>query len=122
MARLTIEDCIDKVPSRFELVALAAQRAKEIAGGAKITVDRKNDKDAVVALREIAEDKVSPDYLRESLIKRYQAKQVADEADVPEDDVTEEMQAEMANYSIDNKDLKHISASYDDFESEGDDE
>ncbi len=56
MARVTVEDCVDKVPNRFELVALAAHRAREIAAGSHLTIDRDNDKNPVVALREIAEE------------------------------------------------------------------
>ena len=58
MARVTVEDCVEKLPNRFELVALAAQRAREISAGAPLLLDRDNDKNPVVALREIAEDKV----------------------------------------------------------------
>jgi DNA-directed RNA polymerase subunit omega len=72
MARVTVEDCVLKVPNRFELVMLAAQRTRDIAAGAKLTVDRDRDKNPVVALREIAEDTVPQDGLREELIKRHQ--------------------------------------------------
>lgn len=71
MARVTVEDCVEKVINRFELVALAAERAKEINSGATITVDRDNDKDAVVALREIAGG-FSIEVLREALTVRLQ--------------------------------------------------
>ena len=74
MARVTVEDCAEVVPSRFELVALAAQRAKLIAAGGEIAVDRDNDKDAVVSLREIAGRKVDVNYLRELLIQSCQEK------------------------------------------------
>ena len=59
MARVTVEDCVDKVPNRFDLVLLAAQRAREISGGAEMTIDRDRDKNPVVALREIAEQTIS---------------------------------------------------------------
>lgn len=72
MARITVEDCIGRVPSRFELVMLAAQRARDISAGSALTVDRDNDKNPVVALREIAEQTVKPDELRESLITSLQ--------------------------------------------------
>ena len=65
MARVTVEDCVDKVPNRFELVMLAAHRAREISAGSPLTVDRDNDKNPVVALREIAEGKVTRDLLAE---------------------------------------------------------
>ena len=72
MARVTVEDCVDKVPNRFELVMLAAHRAREIASGAAITVDRDNDKNPVVALREIADETQGADELRERLIESNQ--------------------------------------------------
>lgn len=72
MARVTVEDCIDKIPNRFELVMAAAQRVRDINGGAAITLDRDRDKNPVVALREIAEMTVHNEDLKESLIKRNQ--------------------------------------------------
>src|ERR1700739_621405 len=72
MARVTVEDCVEKVPNRFNLVLLAATRARSIAAGSGLTIDRDNDKNPVVALREIAEDTVSPDELKESLISSLQ--------------------------------------------------
>lgn len=72
MARVTVEDCITRVPNRFGLVLLAANRARGIAAGASLTLDRDNDKNPVVALREIAEDTVDPATLRESLISGLQ--------------------------------------------------
>jgi DNA-directed RNA polymerase subunit omega len=83
MARVTVEDCVDKVPNRFELVALAAHRAREIAAGSQLTIDRDNDKNPVVALREIAEETQSADHLRERMIESMQT-QI--EVDMPEDD------------------------------------
>ncbi|KMK65848.1 DNA-directed RNA polymerase subunit omega [Puniceibacterium sp. IMCC21224] len=83
MARVTVEDCVDKVPNRFELVMLAAHRAREVAAGAAITVDRDNDKNPVVALREIADETQSADELRERLIE---SNQTQIEVDEPEDD------------------------------------
>lgn len=72
MARVTVEDCIDKVENRFDLVLLASHRARMISAGAPITVERDNDKNPVVALREIAERTISPDDLREDLIHSLQ--------------------------------------------------
>ena len=72
MARVTVEDCVDKVPNRFDLVLLAAQRAREISGGAEITLERDRDKNPVVALREIAEQTVRPENLKESVIGSLQ--------------------------------------------------
>ena len=83
MARVTVEDCVDKVPNRFELVMLAAHRAREISTGAEITVIRDNDKNPVVALREIADETQSADDLRERLIESNQ-NQI--EVDEPEED------------------------------------
>ena len=83
MARVTVEDCIDKVDNRFELVLLAGHRARLISQGAPITVDRDNDKNPVVALREIAEETLSPGDLKEDLIHSLQ-KHV--EVDEPEAD------------------------------------
>ena len=72
MARVTVEDCIEKVPNRFELVLLSSQRAREIGTGSPLTVDRDNDKNTVVALREIAEETISLDKLKEEMVKGYQ--------------------------------------------------
>ncbi|WP_170350365.1 MULTISPECIES: DNA-directed RNA polymerase subunit omega [Ruegeria] len=83
MARVTVEDCVDKVPNRFELVMLAAHRAREISAGASITVDRDNDKNPVVSLREIADETQGADELRERLIE---ANQTQIEVDEPEED------------------------------------
>lgn len=83
MARVTVEDCVDKVPNRFELVILAAHRAREIAAGGPLTIDRDNDKNPVVALREIAEETQSADALRERLIESMRTQ---NEVDVPEED------------------------------------
>jgi DNA-directed RNA polymerase subunit omega len=83
MARVTVEDCVDKVPNRFELVMLAAHRAREISAGSTVTVDRDNDKNPVVSLREIADETQSADDLRERLIESNQ-NQI--EVDEPEED------------------------------------
>lgn len=72
MARVTVEDCIDKVENRFELVLLAGHRARQISQGQPITIDRDNDKNPVVALREIADETLSPDDLKEDLIHSLQ--------------------------------------------------
>jgi DNA-directed RNA polymerase subunit omega len=72
MARVTVEDCVDKVENRFELVLLAAHRARMISNGSPLTLDRDNDKNPVVALREIADEKVSPEDLNEDLIHSLQ--------------------------------------------------
>jgi len=72
MARVTVEDCVDKVENRFELVLLASHRARMISSGSALTIDRDNDKNPVVALREIAEQTVQPDDLKEDLIHSLQ--------------------------------------------------
>ena len=81
MARVTVEDCVDKVESRFDLVLYSAFRSREIAEGAELQVDRENDKNPVVALREIAENKLDSDNLEEELIESLQTQIDVDEAD-----------------------------------------
>ena len=83
MARVTVEDCVDKVTNRFELVLLAAHRARSISAGSELTIDRDNDKNPVVALREIADETQTADELRERLIE---SNQTQIEVDEPEDD------------------------------------
>lgn len=85
MARVTVEDCVDKVPNRFSLVLLAAHRARMISAGAAPLVDRDRDKDPVLALREIAEEAVAVEELRDSLIVQYQDVRPAAEAEDEED-------------------------------------
>lgn len=82
MARVTVEDCVDKIPNRFDLVLFAAQRARQISGGAELTIDRDRDKNPVVALREIAEEMVRPAHLEESVITGLQRVRVDDEDEV----------------------------------------
>ena len=72
MARVTVEDCVIKVPNRFDLVLLAAQRAREIASGASLTVERDDDKNPVIALREIADETIALDHLQDSLVRGMQ--------------------------------------------------
>jgi DNA-directed RNA polymerase subunit omega len=85
MARVTVEDCVDKVPNRFDLVLLAAQRARQISGGADLTIDRDRDKNPVVALREIADETVRPRELHEAAVVNLQ------KVRVDEEDETEEL-------------------------------
>ena len=91
MARVTVEDCIDKIPNRYDLVMVAAQRARDIAAGSPLCVDRDNDKNSVVALREIAENQVSIEDLQISLVLGQQ-KYV--EVEEPEDEEVEILAAE----------------------------
>lgn len=83
MARVTVEDVVDKVPNRFDLVIMAAHRARQLSEGQPLTVERDNDKNTVVALREIADETITAETLRESMIE---AKQTQIEVDEPEDD------------------------------------
>lgn len=107
MARVTVEDCVDKVPNRFSLVLLAAHRARAISAGAEPLVERDRDKDPVVALREIAENALAPEDVRDSLIQQFQdvrpAARAEEEQDTlalaapveaTEDDVLRALQAE----------------------------
>lgn len=84
MARVTVEDCVEKVPNRFELVMLSAQRAREIVSGAPLTVERDNDKNAVVSLREIAEETISLDAVKSSLVQGLQKQAAFSEVDEDE--------------------------------------
>ncbi len=102
MARVTVEDCVEKVPNRYELLMVAAQRAKDIEQGAPLRVERDNDKNAVVALREIAEDKVSIEELQKSLVLNLQ-KYV--EVEEPEEEEIEIVAAE--------KELADLDAQFD---------
>ena len=79
MARVTVEDCIDKVPNRFELVLMASHRARMIGSGAALTIDRDNDKNPVVALREIADATLTPEDLKEEFIHALQKNVEVDE-------------------------------------------
>ena len=103
MARVTVEDCVTKIPNRFELVVLAGQRARDIAAGAELLVDRDEDKNPVVALREIAEDKVAPNDLMESVVTGLQRHADTDELEEDSDeDLSENISAEEA--------IAHLSA------------
>ncbi|MCW3797888.1 DNA-directed RNA polymerase subunit omega [Sphingomonas sp. BN140010] len=84
MARVTVEDCVDKVPNRFDLVLVAAQRARQISGGADLTIDRDRDKNPVVALREIAEETVRPRDLHEAVVSSLQRVRMDEEDETDE--------------------------------------
>lgn len=88
MARVTVEDCVEKIPNRFELVAIAAQRARQISAGAALTIERDNDKNPVISLREIADETVDTKELKEDLIKSLQRHVDQDE---PEDDLVDDL-------------------------------
>ncbi len=85
MARVTVEDCIDIINNRFELVMLASQRARSLSSGAELTVERDNDKNPVIALREIAESKIDLDEVKDLLVVGLQKHVISDEPD--EDDL-----------------------------------
>ena len=84
MARVTVEDCVDKVSNRFDLVLFAAQRARQISGGADLTIDRDRDKNPVVALREIAEQTVKPNDLEEAIVNGLQRVRIDEEDETEE--------------------------------------
>jgi len=84
MARVTVEDCVDKIPNRFDLVLMAAQRARQISGGADLTIDRDRDKNPVVALREIAEETLKPRDLQEAIVTNMQKVRVDEEDETDE--------------------------------------
>ena len=100
MARVTVEDCVDKIPNRYELLMVAAQRAKDISAGAPITVARDNDKNPVIALREIADETVSIEELQKSLVMGLQ-KYV--EVEEPEEEELEIMAAEKELADLDDQ-------------------
>lgn len=121
MARVTVEDCIHLIPNRFELILLAAERAREITGGSAIHVSKDNDKNPVIALREIAESKVDLEELHQSIIKNLQKVSAPDEAEreilevmaeeqawvnVPE---SQEMQTEISEDNLEIESEKEIS-------------
>ena len=97
MARVTVEDCVSKIPNRFQLVVLAGQRARDIAAGSELLVDRDEDKNPVVALREIAEDKVAPEDLMEAVVTGLQRHADTDELEEESDEnLSENISAEEA--------------------------
>jgi DNA-directed RNA polymerase subunit omega len=89
MARVTVEDCVDKIPNRFELVLLAAHRARAITSGSALVVDRDNDKNPVVSLREIASTKIKPETLREDFVHSLQRHIEQDEPDIAQSALAE---------------------------------
>ena len=90
MARVTVEDCILKVDNRFELIVLASHRGRELTAGAELTLPRDNDKNPVVSLREIAEETITVEDLKESMIISMQTQIVDDEVSIKEDDDLED--------------------------------
>lgn len=108
MARVTVEDCVTKVPNRFELVLLAGERAKELSMGAPLTVERDNDKNTVVALREIEEGTVSVDNIRDNLVSSMQRNVKSSEKEEDEADIRA-VEAELAGQLSEDIDFAYIS-------------
>jgi len=123
MARVTVEDCVLRVPNRFELVLIASQRARGISAGGKITVERDNDKNPVVALREIADDTVPLNELRNELVQGLQKHVEPDEPEEEEIDVLAGRELELKGAAINENELAEGGMSIDgDEEDEGDEE
>jgi len=120
MARVTVEDCIEKIPNRFALVGIASQRAKAINCGSPIVVERDNDKNAVVALREIASAKIDIDQLYEDLVASLQTRNKVDLIEEEnlhaenQDNLPEELDLDNSSISLFNDDLDLSNAAFDD--------
>ena len=99
MARVTVEDCIEKIPNRFDLVLAAAQRSRHISTGNPLTIDRDNDKNPVVALREIADETIDPDKLRDDIVNGLQKLTNNEFVEDEEDEILEDNRLE-DNYTI----------------------
>ena len=109
MARITVEDCIDKFPSRFELVLVASNRARKLYSGESPTVEIDNDKNTVIALREIAEETLTSEQLKNDLIEEYQTSTFTEDEDINEiEDNTEEKQSYENEHHADNKELQSV--------------
>ena len=102
MARITVEDCIDKFPSRFELVLVASQRARKLYSGDNATVEKDNDKNTVIALREIADSTISIEDMKENLIQEYQTVTISDEEE-------ENLEIETSNNTDENYSISNAS-------------
>ena len=106
MARITVEDCIDKFPSRFELVLVASNRARKLYSGENPTVDIDNDKNTVIALREIAEESLTTDQLRNDLIEEYQTNTFSEDEEINEiEDNSDESKLETNELQASNLDI-----------------
>ena len=102
MARITVEDCIDKFPSRFELVLVASNRARKLHSGETPTVEKDNDKNTVIALREIAEETIPSDQLKNDLIEEYQTNTFSEDEDINEiEDNSSDSQSENNDSEVD---------------------
>ena len=112
MARITVEDCIDKFPSRFELVLVASNRARKLHSGEDPTVEIDNDKNTVIALREIAEETITVENLKNALVEEYQTSTFTEDEDINEiEDNSSDNQSEVSELEIDdiNQDKENIS-------------
>ena len=112
MARITVEDCIDKFPSRFELVLVASNRARKLHSGEDPTVEIDNDKNTVIALREIAEETITVENLKNDLIEEYQTTTFTEDEEIDEiEDNSSDNQSEVSELEIDdiNQDKENIS-------------
>lgn len=126
MARVTVEDCIEKIPNRFDLVLAAAQRARDVSSGNPLTIDRDNDKNPVVALREIADETVDPDFLRDEIVKGLQKLSNPEVSNEDEEDELEENSdskysigdelAEFKNNTEQNNELNNLQSGFQDVE------
>ena len=117
MARVTVEDCVEKIPNRFDLVLVAAQRAKDIGAGAPMNIERDNDKNTVVALREIAEDKIDCGALEDELVTGMQKYVKEDEAPADDDESVKAADPELVamsdfDYLTDNEEAVEKAGSF----------
>ena len=109
MARITVEDCIDKFPSRFELVLVASNRARKLHAGENPSVEIDNDKNTVIALREIAEETISVENLKNNLIEEYQTNTFTEDEDLDEiEDSSDENQSEVSELKIDETNQENL--------------
>ena len=109
MARITVEDCIDKFPSRFELVLVASNRARKLHSGENPTVDIDNDKNTVIALREIAEETLTTEKLKNDLIEEYQTNTFSEDEDLNElEDNSDENQSEQSDLDTNTSEVNQI--------------
>jgi len=129
MARITVEDCIDKFPSRFELVLVASQRARNLHSGDTTLIDKDNDKNTVIALREIAEESISVNEMKENLIEEFQTVTISDEEDenleletftnnLKDDESIDQNSPDTKNSDIEDKDIKEANAEANEIEEE----
>tara|TARA_B100001287_G_C22513024_1_gene449153 strand:- start:73 stop:549 length:477 start_codon:yes stop_codon:yes gene_type:complete len=109
MARITVEDCIDKFPSRFELVLVASNRARKLYSGENPTVEKDNDKNTVIALREIAQETLTLDQLKNDLVEEYQTLTLNEDEEIIDEDVENEEETSNEESSESDKILNNLS-------------